>query len=217
MSRFLPKGDSVAGQNKSFSFSEGLRELAMFHQGKGPVHKTARQVAKRLEKAKIPYAMVGGIAVFAHGHRRATNDVDLLLTREGFAAFRQLFVPKHYEGQPGSPRQFTDRANDVPLDILVTGFFPGSGKPGPISYPEPEAVAQTIDNYRVVDLVTLIQLKLAARRYQDFADVVALINIHALDESFGERLHPSLRKDYIECLEEKRREDEYKARQNEPL
>ena len=54
--------------------------------------------------------------------------------------------------------------------------------------------------------------KLAARRHQDFADVVNLIHFNGLDESFAERLHPSLRRDYIECLEEKRREDEYEAR-----
>jgi hypothetical protein len=31
-----------------------------------------------------------------------------------------------------------------------------------------------------------------------------------------EQLHPSVRRDFIECLEEKRRKDEYEARQNEP-
>jgi hypothetical protein len=69
-----------------------------------------------------------------------------------------------------------------------------------------------IRNIRFVNLETLIQLKLAARRYQDFADVVSLIRAHDLDESFADRLHPSVRRDYIECLEEKRREDEYEAR-----
>jgi hypothetical protein len=58
----------------------------------------------------------------------------------------------------------------------------------------------------------LVQLKLAARRYSDFGDVVFLIRVHNLDESFAEQLHPSVRRDYIECLEEKRREDEYEAR-----
>jgi hypothetical protein len=211
MSRYLPEGSSLTGPPKPFSFSKGLRELSKFFEGKGPVHKSARQVAKRLEKAKIPYALVGGMAVFAHGHRRATNDVDLLLTPEGFAAFRQLFVPKNYDALPGRPRRFADRTNAVTLDILVTGRFPGSGKPGPIAYPDPAAVTQTIDNYQVVDLVTLIQLKLAARRYQDFADVVSLIKVHELDDAIAERLHVSVRRDYIECLEEKRREDEYEA------
>ena len=65
---------------------------------------------------------------------------------------------------------------------------------------------------QVIDLTVLIELKLAARRHQDFADVVSLIRAHQLDESFADRLHPSVRSDYIECLEEKRREEEYEAR-----
>ncbi len=70
----------------------------------------------------------------------------------------------------------------------------------------------TIEKFEVINLETLIQLKLAARRYQDFADVVALIGANQLDETFADRLHKSVRGDYIECLEEKRREDEYEAR-----
>jgi hypothetical protein len=56
-------------------------------------------------------------------------------------------------------------------------------------------------------------LKLAARRYRDFGDVVELIRFNQFDKSFAERLHPSVRGDYIECLEEKRREDEYEERE----
>jgi cobalamin-dependent methionine synthase I len=68
-----------------------------------------------------------------------------------------------------------------------------------------------------VNLPTLVQLKLAARRYQDFADVVALIRANNLDEAFAEQLHTSVRQDYVECLEEKRREDEYETRQDEQM
>jgi hypothetical protein len=194
-------------------FWQKLRELDMFFQGKDPVHQTMRRVAKRLERENIPYAVVGGMAVFIHEHRRATNDVDILLTPEGFEAFRQLFVPKNYGAVPGRPRRFVDRTSKITLDVLVTGKFPGSGKPGPIAYPDPATVAEVIDKVRVVDLLTLVELKLAARRHQDFADVVHLIAAHDLDESFADRLHPSVRRDYIECLEEKRREDEYEAQE----
>ena len=194
------------------SFWQKLRELDMFFQGKDPVHQTMRRAAKRLERKNIPYAVVGGMAVFAHKHRRATNDVDILLTPEGFEEFRRSFVPKDYATVPKRTRRFVDRTNKVTLDVLVTGMFPGSGKPGPIAYPDPAEVAEIKARVRVINLETLIQLKLAARRYQDFADVVALIRAHDLDESFADRLHPSVRQDYIECLEEKRREDEYEER-----
>lgn len=48
----------------------------------------------------------------------------------------------------------------------------------------------------------------------NLGDVVNLIRIHNLDESYQDKLHPSLHSDYIECLEEKRREEEYEARQD---
>lgn len=65
----------------------------------------------------------------------------------------------------------------------------------------------------MLTLPHLIQLKLAARRYYDFGDVVFLIRTHNLDESFLHQLHPSVKADFIECLAEKRRADEYLARE----
>jgi hypothetical protein len=203
-------GADPSGRTKTFW--QQLRELDMFFHGKDPVHKTMRRVAKKLASKKIPYAVVGGMAVFAHKHRRATNDVDILLTPEGFEAFCKLFVPEDYEPVRQRPPRFKDRSSNVLVDVLVTGRFPGTGRPGPIAYPDPAAVGEVIDKVQVVNLQTLVQLKLAARRYQDFADVVSLIRAHDLDESFADRLHRSVRRDYIECLEEKRREDEYEAR-----
>jgi hypothetical protein len=195
------------------SFWDRIKEVDMFFQKNDPVHKTMRRVVKQLVKAKIPYAIVGGMAVNAHGHKRTTDDLDVLLTAEGLAEFRKRYVPKHYDSHPQLPRRFTDLKNEVTIDFLLAGLYPGSGRPGPISFPDPAAVSQTIEEMQVLDLATLIQLKLAARRHQDFADVVSLIRVQQLDETFGERLHPSVRGDYIECLEEKRREDTYNARQ----
>jgi hypothetical protein len=198
---------------RSFSFSQELQEIGMFFEGRDQVSKTLRRLVKRLEKANIAYAIVGAMALAAHHYRRATTDVDILLTAEGFAEFQKRFVPKNYDRVPRRKRRVMDRVNGIAIDILVTGLFPGSGQPGPIAYPDPEGVAQSVEGKRVVDLMTLIQLKLAARRYKDFGDVVELIRSNNLDESFAEGLHTTLRQDFIECLEEKRREDEYEARE----
>ena len=184
----------------------------MFFAGKDEVHKSLRRLVKRLERAGIAYAVVGAMAVNAHGHRRTTADVDVLLTPDGLAEFKKRFVKKNYLPKEGRSRRFVDRTNNVQVDFLLTGMYPGSGQPGPIAFPDPSAVAEEIEKVQVVNLVTLIQMKLAARRYYDYGDVVWLIRVHDLDESFADRLHPSVRPDYVECLEEKRREDEYEAR-----
>jgi hypothetical protein len=195
-------------------FASRLEEVEMFFEGSDRVHQAMRRVVERLEQAHIQYAIVGGMAVNAHLHSRTTKDVDLLLTADGFAALRNLVAEGVFDAEPGRPRRFMDRATGVWFDILVTGLFPGSGLPGPIAYPDPTQVSQTIDKLKVVNLPTLVQLKLAAGRYQDFADVVNLIRANQLDESFQNHLHPSIHADYIECVEEMRREDEYEARQN---
>ena len=190
-----------------------IKDVDMFFQKTDPVHKTMRRTIKNLEKANIPYALAGGMAVNLHGHRRTTNDVDILLTADGLAEFRKRFVPKQYEPHSGLPRRFTDRKNQVTVDFLLAGLYPGSGRPGPVAFPDPASVCETIEEHQVLNLATLLQLKLAARRHQDFADVVSLIRVHQLDESFTDRLHPSVHGDYIECLAEKRREDDYQTRQ----
>jgi hypothetical protein len=195
-----------------FSFDQSLREISMFFEGKDEVHKSLRRLIKRLERNDITYALIGGMALAAYHFRRATEDVDILLTPADFAEFKRLFVPKNYAPVPGRGRRFVDRTNAVTLDILLTGLYPGSGKPGPIAFPDPAEVSQTIEKYQVLNLAAFVQLKLAARRYQDFADVVNLIRHNELDESFADKLHESVRGDYIECLEEKRCEDEYEAR-----
>ena len=199
---------------KPFSFDERLREIDMFFQRRSPVHQTMRRTTRRLEKAGIAYAILEGMALNAHRYERTTKDVDVLLTKEGLEAFCQAFVDQDYERVAGRPRRFVDRANGVTIDILVTGRYPGTGKPGPIAFPDPAEVSEVIEKQRVVKLPALVQLKLAARRWRDFADVVELIWFNDVDESFVENLHSAVHQDFIECLEEKRREDEYEARED---
>jgi hypothetical protein len=197
----------------TFDLGKRLQEIGMFFQKRSPQHQTMRRLARRLKKAGIPYAIMGAMAVNAHGAERTTSDVDVLLTPEGLDRFRQQFVGEEYEQVEGRPRRFVERQNGVTVDCLLTGRYPGSGKPGPFAFPDPSEASEEIEKVRVVTLPQLIQLKLAARRHYDFGDVVFLIKVHDLDESFLPRLHPSVHKDFIECLEEKRREDEYVARE----
>lgn len=192
--------------------ADPLKAMALFQQGKDPANVCLRRLLCRLDSAGIPYAVMGGLAVWAHGYHRFTNDVDVLVARKGWEEFRRRFVPRNYAAVAGRPRRFIDKQNQVAIDFLITGFFPGLGRPGPIAFPDPLAVRQSIKSVHYVDLATLIQLKLAARRHKDFGDVVDLIRANYLDESYGKRLHQSVRQDFIECLEEKRREDEYEAR-----
>jgi len=186
--------------------------LAQKKRGKDPATRTMRRLVKDLGKAEIAYAVAGGMAVYAHGHHRLTGDVDVLLTTGGFESFKRLFVPDHYAPVAKRPRQYIDCKSGIAVRMLLVGRFPGDGRPGPLSLPDPMDVRELIDDVHYVDFVTLIQLKLSSRRHRGLADVIELIRTKGLDETFLDRIHPSVRQDFIKCLEEKRREDEYDAR-----
>jgi hypothetical protein len=195
------------------SFWARLKEIDLFFEGRGREHKTLRRLVANLEKAKIPYAIIGGMAVNAHHHRQTTHDVDVLLTPEGFAEFRRRYVPKSYGPVPGRSRRFLDRRHKIIVDVRLAGSFPRVGGSGPVVFPDPAEVSEIIGEMRVVNLVTLVHLKLAARRYRDLGDVGWLIRSNNLDDSLNEHLHPSVRGDFIKCLEENRRDDEFEARE----
>src|SRR4051794_3754222 len=53
------------------------------------VFKTLRKIARRLDDLGILYAIVGGLALDAHGYRQMTVDVDLLVTPGGLKAIHE--------------------------------------------------------------------------------------------------------------------------------
>src|SRR5579862_9354272 len=115
------KGAQPGLERKPFSFMNRLQEIGMFFSKRSPQHQTMRRLARRLKKAGIPYAVMGAMAVNAHGAERTTKDVDILLTPGGLERFRQEFVGDVYEPVEGRPRRFTERQSGVSVDCLISG------------------------------------------------------------------------------------------------
>src|SRR5580700_4681946 len=103
------QGEKLNFDRKTFSFTNRLKEIGMFFQKRSPQHQTMRRLARRLKKAGIPYAIMGAMAVNAHGAERTTKDVDVLLTADGLARFKQEFVGAEYEPVKGRSRRFVER------------------------------------------------------------------------------------------------------------
>jgi hypothetical protein len=208
----------MAGQaptkQKAFDFWKSIEEIDRFLAGTSEVHQTLRRLVVNLERAKIPYAVMGGMAVNAHGHRQTTDDVDILLAGEAFERFEEILVRNLYGHDARRWRRFIDRSNGIPVDVSIAGTPPGWLRTSPVVYPDPVSVTERIDGCCYVDLRTLVELKLAMWRFRDLADVSALIGVHKLNESFADRLDPSVRSDYLDCLEERHREDEHEARED---
>jgi hypothetical protein len=183
--------------------TDSIEELGRFFMGTSEVHGALARVVQKLEELRIPYAIAGGMAVNAHGHRRATTDVDLLLTPEGLAEFKAHALGRGWvEKFPGS-RGVRDAEARVPLDFLLTGGIPGDGTPRGVVFPDPVAVAIEREGRKYLSLQKLIELKLASGlsapdRLQDYADVIALIRANTLGEHFADALHPYVAPKYRE-------------------
>ncbi|HEY2584210.1 MAG TPA: hypothetical protein VGI81_00440 [Tepidisphaeraceae bacterium] len=162
-----------------------------------------RKITSKLDELGIPYAVAGGMALVAHGYERTTVDVDVLLTAEGLAA-----VHKHLDGLGYLPpfkdsKHLRDTETGVRIEFLVSGQFPGDGKPKPIAFPDPADAGTVIGGVRFLKRPALIELKLASGmtnpgRLKDLADVQELIRALGLPAQFAEQLNPYVRSKFGE-------------------
>lgn len=189
------------------SFDFVLKEADLLYEGKGRLRKTYERLAARLDELGVAYTLIGGYALILHGVRRFTEDIDLVLSGDGLAAVHQAIIGRGYLRSAPESRNLRDIETGVQIEFLVTGEFPGDGKSKPIAFPDPESKTEMRDGVRVVNLKSLIELKLASgmtakRRLQDLADVQRLIQEHHLTSDFAEQLHPYVRKKFLELLSE---------------
>jgi hypothetical protein len=166
--------------------------------GEADVQRALEKVAYLLEEDGIPYAITGGLALNAYGYSRVTNDIDILLTREGLEAFKAI----HPE----------DTEHGVPMDIVLTGEYPGDGKPKPVAFPDPASAAVRGERVALLPLPRMIELKLASgmtapHRLKDLADVLEIIRVLQLPAGLAEELDPYVREKYQEMWQAAQGED----------
>jgi len=186
-------------------FLEGVEFSERFFMAKSEVHKALLALVSALERSQIPYAIIGAMALNEYGYRRVTDDVDVLLTPRGLAAFKEANLGRGYiEKFPGS-KGMNDTVNGVGIDVLLTGEFPGDGKPKPICFPDPSTSSVSGKRVALLELPRLVELKLASgmtapHRLRDLADVIELISILGLDERFASELDPYVRERFLELV-----------------
>ena len=151
------------------------------------------------DRLQLPYAIMGGIAVRAHGLPRPTFDVDFVLAvplerREGlFAAIEEAgyTVPDHYRGG------WVDSVGGMPL-FKVRLFIEGRGIDADIFLMEND-FQRDVMSRRIIDeiegkpvrLITaedLILFKLLAGRPRDLLDIKDILFMQGqLDEGYMRR------------------------------
>ena len=180
-------------------YAEGLR----YFMGQGSLNHALAQLATDLQRREIDYMVIGAVALLAHGYPRFTEDIDLVMTKEGLDVFhRELIGLGYAPAFQGARKRLRATRDGVSIEIIISGEYPGDGKPKPVSFPVPAAASVEIDGVRIVTLEKLIELKLASGmtapdRLKDLADVQELIKVRKLTSDFAERLDPYVQDQYL--------------------
>lgn len=153
-----------------------------------------------LNTAQVRYLVVGGLAVNAHGYLRVTRDVDLVIELEPANIIRgleALLAIGYAMSIPVTPAQFADAAlrerwraeksmivlklwsdahRRTPVDVFVYEPFDFARESALASH---EVVMEGV-RAPVVTLATLVEMKRAAGRPRDLADLDDLARVQRL-------------------------------------
>lgn len=187
------------------SFDSVVSEGDQLYGGEGRLKRTYQRLIQRLNGLGVSYSLVGGYALILHGVRRFTEDIDILVSGEGLDRLHGQLIGRGYVRVAQGSRNLRDVETGVQIEFLVTGEFPGDGKPKPVAFPDPKAVTETREGIKVINLKSLIELKLASGmtakgRLQDLADVQRLIQQHHLTSDFAKQLDPYVRGEFLKLL-----------------
>lgn len=172
---------------------------------------TLRAVAADLNESGVDFSVIGALAMFTHGYRRFTHDVDVLFAAADYARACEVLDRKGYqECFPGS-RALQHASTGVRIDVYsvaslvqkssvlacVEGFLSSSVRRDGIPY---------------VDLPTLLALKItlgesAPDKERHRADAQALMLHCLLPREYAENLPLELRSAFISLWEPLRHPD----------
>lgn len=182
--------EDLLARDLEWALNEGSRHF----EEKSAVQLALRKIARRLNDLGVPYAVVGGMALFAHGLRRFTEDVDIVVPKQGLKRIHEKLDGLGYVRPFEKSKNLRDTEFGVKIEFLISGQYPGDGKPKPVAFPVPDQDVIEQDGIKFVNLKTLIELKLASgisnpERMKDLSDVQELIKQLAIPESFRDQLN----------------------------
>jgi hypothetical protein len=184
------------------AYAEALR----FFDGHGMLNDALSRLVTDLDRKNIDYVVIGAIALNQHGFQRLTIDIDLVMTSEGLDRFRNELAGLGYRPAFEAKKKFRTVKENIPIEVITTGEYPGDGLPKPVSFPEPDSDFVVIEGIKTVSLEKLVELKLASGmtapdRLKDLADVQELIKVKSLDADFASKLNEFVRAKYIELYD----------------
>ncbi len=163
------------------------------------VRERLERTSRCLEKAKVPYAIIGGNAVAAWvstvdpGAVRNTRDVDILLRREDFSlAVNAMATEGFVQEEAGNVTLFLDGPDGLPSQGVHVLW---SGEKVRPSYDSPTPSIKSVrmlDNMRIVELEDLVRMKLNSFRDKDKVHIRDFMSVGLVDTSWLSRFTSTL-------------------------
>jgi hypothetical protein len=150
--------------------------------------------------------VAGGWAVWRHGYLgRITQDLDIVLPSQQVEEFLRAASVSGFEILPipeGRWPKMRHKPTDVQVDVLPEGAYPGTAsRPAPTAIPHPAKLGGQKATLNYIDLPGLVELKLAAGRGRDEADVIELLRVHP-ERADELRQHlAGVHSDYVELFD----------------
>ncbi len=166
-----------------------------------------RKTVEVIEGAEIPYAVIGGHAVRAwvaqvdEAAVRNTRDVDILIRPADLPALIEAMTSAGFHHrQTAGLDMFVEEPNASARDgvhVLLCGKIERSGEPNPDVEPNTRT-----DNFRTVELPTLVRMKLNAFRDKDRVHLRDMISLGMIDESWPSKYPEKLKQRLQELLDD---------------
>jgi hypothetical protein len=159
-----------------------------------------------LQAMRCESVLAGDWAVWRHGFvGRVTQDMDIVLPADRVEEFLRVASVSGFEMVPPSPGrwpQLRHKKTDVKVDILPEGARPGTpSRPAPTTIRHPATMGATGASLVFISLPALIELKIAAGRVRDEADVIELVRVNLdLVDTIREQLR-TLHADYVAAFD----------------
>lgn len=182
---------------------DSLNDCWRFFVGEADLQGAVRKLVSILDAERLPYAIIGALALNEYGHRRVTVDIDLVMREEDLQTFKRHWLGRGYEERVAGTGKLRDSELGIDVDVLSTGRFPGDDKPKPIAFPDPATTAIRGEPFALLPIELWVELKLASgmvapHRLKDLADVQELIRAIDLPETFADSLDPWVRAKFLE-------------------
>lgn len=152
-----------------------------------------------LEKAGIPYAVIGGNAVAAWVSRvdeaavRNTQDVDILIRREDFQRVKQALESAGFEHGTAMDVDFFLDGPDAKVRDAVQLLMAGEKVKPKYASPTPDvAQSEHTGDFRLIALEPLVEMKLNSFRRKEQVHLIDMIGIGLIDATWPGKFPPPL-------------------------